>query len=99
MFSLAHADVPASVCFRVLALRYGQDETQASFSHRPVAWYARVLPAAVPTKAVPACGCNALRGKLGDAYTGPTHNSLFLPEKVATSDGHVTRPFDRAMSS
>jgi hypothetical protein len=85
----------------VIALRYGQDDTQGSFPDRPVVWYARVLPATqrrfrlrlfLRTAAM-------LPDKLGDAYTGPIHNSLFLPEKVATSDGHVTRPFARAMPS
>jgi hypothetical protein len=40
-----------------------------------------------------------LLGKPGDAHTGPTNISLFLPEKVAMSGENVTPPFAQSMSS
>jgi hypothetical protein len=68
------------LCFRVIALRYGQDGSQGPFlrssSHLVGTRTASYLMAA-PTKDVPACGCNALRQAGRCPHRSNQH--LFVP--------------------
>jgi hypothetical protein len=81
-----------NVCFGVHALRYGQDETQGSFLRSSTHLGDTCFqPDSRLRIRLILCAATMLSDQLGDVYTGPTHNFLLLPGKVATSDENVTR--------